>query len=338
MAEVAGQGTTFNLLNYTGELINVTPQDTPFLTSISGLSAENFIGTLAGAVPESAVLFNWQTTDLRNAEAGRTVVEGAAAPAGTARTRSTVHNVLEIHHEALELSYTKQAATGQFATNGSAHPGAVHVGGGSPVGSEAAFQLRLHEAQIARDIETSFLSGVFVNPATNATARETRGILAAITTNVTVTTDDALTKTMILDLLQSVWTNGGISESGTAAIIVNGFQRRALTQIFITDGNYRETSRSVGGVSVDTIVTDFGELNVMLDRHMPADTVLVASLEQCRPHVLSIPGKGTGFFVEELAKTGASDKWQLYGEIGLEYGNERSHGKITGLDTDGVVI
>ena len=29
MGAVSGQGTTFNLLNYTGEIINVTPQDTP---------------------------------------------------------------------------------------------------------------------------------------------------------------------------------------------------------------------------------------------------------------------------------------------------------------------
>jgi hypothetical protein len=29
-----------------------------------------------------------------------------------------------------------------------------------------------------------------------------------------------------------------------------------------------------------------------------------------------------------LAKTGASEKVQVYGEIGLRYGNERKHGKI----------
>ena len=32
---------------------------------------------------------------------------------------------------------------------------------------------------------------------------------------------------------------------------------------------------------------------------------------------------------EPLAKTGASDDVQIYGEIGLEYGNEKAHGCLT---------
>ena len=33
--------------------------------------------------------------------------------------------------------------------------------------------------------------------------------------------------------------------------------------------------------------------------------------------------------MEPLAKTGASDKVQIYGEIGLKYGNERTHAVLT---------
>lgn len=86
----------------------------------------------------------------------------------------------------------------------------------------------------------------------------------------------------------------------------------------------------MGGVNVQTIETDFGKINIMLDRYMPVDTLAVVSLEQCKPRFLLIPGKGH-FFMEPLAKTGASTKYQLYGEIGLEYGNERAHGKITNV-------
>ena len=38
MAAVAGQGTTFNLPNYHGELFTVTPTETPFLSAIGGLA------------------------------------------------------------------------------------------------------------------------------------------------------------------------------------------------------------------------------------------------------------------------------------------------------------
>jgi hypothetical protein len=45
---------------------------------------------------------------------------------------------------------------------------------------------------------------------------------------------------------------------------------------------------------------------------------------------MDVPGRGH-FFVEPLAKTGAQEKVQLYGEIGLAYGAERHHGVLKNL-------
>ena len=139
-----------------------------------------------------------------------------------------------------------------------------------------------------------------------------------------------ITEATVLDLMQSVWSSGGIQEQQTAALMCNGTLKRKLTKIFITDKKYYEQSRNIAGVSVTSIETDFGMLNLMLNRHMPASKAQVVSLEQCAPRVLNIPEKGF-LFVEPLAKTGASNKSQIYGEIGLEYGNERAHGKIMGV-------
>ena len=51
-----------------------------------------------------------------------------------------------------------------------------------------------------------------------------------------------------------------------------------------------------------------------------------------QPDALVIGAGPAGLMAaEELAKTGASDKYQLYGEIGLEYGNERKHACIYNL-------
>lgn len=324
MPGITGQGTTFNLPNYVGELFRVSPEDTPFLSSIGGLT---------GGRPASGTVFTWSGYDLRNAENNRQRLEGAAAPTAEERSRFNVHNVVEIHQEVVETSYTKQAATGQFASTGSAHPNAVGVSGVNAIADEHSWQVAQALKQIARDVEATFITGTLHEPATNATARRTRGILEAITTNViTNGVATALTEAMVLDLMQDVWENGGIMESETATIMVNGWQKRQLSKIFITDKNYQEATRNVGGVSVQTIETDFGRINLMLNRHMPADQVLVVSLEQCAPRFLPIPGKGF-LFQEQLAKVGASDRTQIYGEIGLEYGNEKTHGKITGLTT-----
>ena len=144
----------------------------------------------------------------------------------------------------------------------------------------------------------------------------------------TTHTAKTLTADDVLDLAQMAWDNGGIRESETRTIVVNSDLKRALTRCFVTDAGYKEETRNVGGVNLQTIETDFGRFNIMLDAYMPKDKLLVLSLEQLAPRFLEIPGKGH-FFVEPLAKTGASDKVQIYGEIGLEYGDQKAHALLT---------
>lgn len=313
MAGIVGQGNTFNLPNFVGELFELTPSDTPFLSSIGGLS---------GGTATTSTEFEWQGYNLRDA-GQNTKKEGEDAPQGQGRVRSNVTNVVEIHQETIDVSYTKQGATGQFA--------GANIAGENPVKNELDFQTQAMIKQVARDVEYSFIRGTYHKPTDNTTARKTRGILEAIQTNViTNAVLTALTEDMVLDLMQKVWDNGGIKESETATLIVNSTLKRALSKIFITDKNYQEQTRNVAGVNVQTIETDFGKVNIMLNRYMPKSELAVVSLEMCEPTFLEIPGSGH-FFLESLAKTGASSKAQLYGEIGLRYGNERAHGKITNV-------
>ncbi|MER5769558.1 SU10 major capsid protein [Streptomyces sp. NPDC001985] len=398
MAGITGMGTTFNLPNYVGELFAITPEDTPFLSAIGGLT---------GGGMTTSQEFEWQTYDLRD-PGQRTKVEGASAPTAEERVRANVRNVVQIHQEKVSVSYTKQAAIGALSTPSSAPFRGVD--GSNPVNSELDWQVAQALKSMALDVNFSFLNGEYANPTTNATPRKTRGLLDAIVTNriakgVTVTgatsatdtitatahglidgdrivfrdTGDtttgiiagrvyvvrdsatntfkvattaggtaitlgtasglaftepwttALTTDHVSDLLQLAYDNGGISEQETATLLCNSVQKRRVTKAFASAyGQFHEQSRTVGGVNVTTIVTDFGTLNVMLDRHMPQDTLGVVSLEQCTPVFLNIPGKGT-FFEEDLAKTGAADEKQLYGEVGLKYGNERAHAVMNGL-------
>jgi len=324
MPGITGMITSFNTPNYVGELFGLTPTDTPLLSAIGGLT---------GGQSTDSTIFTWQTYDLRAPDAARQRLEGADAPPPEARTRLNAFNVVEIHQEALSISYTRQAATGQFAATGSAVPTSAGVTGTNPVGDELTWQSQRALEQIARDIEQTFISGTYAQPVDNATPRRTRGLLQAIATNVITNTNPAaLTEAMILDLLQMVWTNGGITVSETATLICGAVQKRKLTKIFITDKGYEERTRNVAGVNLQTIECDFGRLNIMLNRYMPADQIAVSSLDELAPVFLRVPGRGF-LFAEPLAKTGASDKFQIYGEVGLRYGNERSHGKITNLTT-----
>lgn len=324
MPGITGTLTTFNSPNYVGELFGITPTDTPLLSAIGGLT---------GGLSTDATIFTWQTYDLRDPDNARQRLEGADAPQPEARVRQNAFNVVEIHQEALDITYTREAATGQYATTGSAVSTSAAIAGASPVTDELSWQTMRQLEQIARDIEVSFIAGTFAQPTDNTAPRKTRGLLQAIQTNVIANaTATALTSEMLIDLLQMTWENGGITVSETATIICNAHQKRILTQQFINNFQYREQSRNVGGVNLQTIETDFGTLNIMLNRYMPSDTLVVASLDELAPVFLRIPNRGF-LFTEQLARTGASDKYQIYGEVGLQYGNERAHGKITGLTT-----
>lgn len=392
MAGITGLGDNWDLPNYHGVLYQLTPSDTPFFSAIGGLAS--------GGGGTADIQFEWQTYDLR-APAQPDVVEGANAPTAQERVRAAVTNVVQIHHDAIDVAYSKIAATQRASGLAS---------GTNPVTNEVNWQVEQMLKQMARDIEYSFLNGSYQLPTDNTTSRKTRGLLSAVSTNsfsygtasatdltATASTDvinetstgrsngDAIvfvqatgaagitvgqvyyvvgkstnsfkisltkggaavditsngtaigyttltdvTKAHIDDLLQSAYDNGGLQESSTATLIVNSTLKRGISEAYSTAGQTPPDSRTVGGVAVDTIVTDFGVLNVMLDRYMPKETVLVASLEQCMPVFLDIPGKGH-FFAEPLAKIGSSDRVQLYGEVGLAYGNEAAHAKATGL-------
>ena len=324
MAGIVGQGDTFGLPNFVGELFLVSPSDTPFLTAIGGLTGGESI---------QAKLFEWETYDLRvpgatgdggtyTAVAGRQAVEGANAPDAQARVRAYAHNVVEIHQEAVEVSYTKQAAIGQLSPS-------VLAQGTNPVTDEMGFQVKASLLQIARDLEYNFLNGVIAEPATNATPRKTNGLINAITTNVVDLSAGDLTVAAFLDAMQLAWENGGLQEGETRTAILNATLKRAVTTLFIKDQNFRQMDRNVGGVNLTTIETDFGDLNLLLDRYMPVDKVVLASLEDISPVFLLIPGKGF-LFAEPLAKNGSADRTQIYGEVGLKYGNEKKHAKIVG--------
>jgi hypothetical protein len=313
MPGIVGMGTTFNLPNFVGDLFSISPEDTPLLSAIGGLT---------GGRPAVDKTFEWEFYDLRDADPNRQRVEGADAPVAAERIRGNDSNVVEVHQEAIELSYTKLAvsARGGYATS---------FRGTSPVADEMAWQTDIAIKQIARDIEAGFIVGQYSKPSDNTAPRKTRGLLEAIVTNVIDLSGGTPDVEDINDLFQLAYDNGGILEGETRTLLVGSSMKRLLTKLFIRDvgqGFYQQ-SRSVGGVSLATIETDFGTASIMVDRYMPADTIVAASLEELAPRILQIPGKGF-LFVEPLAKTGAADRSQIYGEVGLEYGNERKHAKI----------
>lgn len=320
MPGITGMGTTFDLPNFVGDLFNISPEETPFLSAIGGLT---------GGLPAYDVRFEWQFYDLRDPSASRQRLEGAAAPTAENRVRQNAMNVVEIHQEAASVSYTRQAVMnrGNFGTLGR---------GASPVADELRWQVDQQLKEIARDVELGFIVGSYAYPSDNATPRKTRGLLEAIATNVKDMAGGVPDKDDINELFQIGYVHGGFAEGETRTLLVGPAMKRHLTQLFLavgsTEGVMQPPTRNVGGVSLTTIETDFGTANLMTNRYVPDGTIIAVSLEECAPRILEVPGKGF-LFVEPLGTTGSSSDVQVYGEIGLQYGNERKHAKLVDATT-----
>ena len=168
MSGISGIGTTFGLPNYHGELFAITPTDTPLMAMSGGLTG-------GGSVTDTIV--EWQSSDLRDPEI-RPRLEGGPAPAAEARVRANITNRVQIFHEKVETSYTKQAATGRYATANGGTP--------NPVVNEHSWQVMESLKQIARDVNYSMWNAVRNDPADNTTARQMAGLLSVLASNAQV--------------------------------------------------------------------------------------------------------------------------------------------------------
>lgn len=313
------QGTTFTLPNYTGVLFELGKMTTKFLSAIGGVQ---------GVRPTADVAFGITTFDAGGNTANGNNQEGQTAPDGTQVARSGLGNVVEIFHEAVEISYTKQAAQGQLnLISGKAITGAPNAG------PELPWQVQQKLKKIARMVNYQFINGTYAFPADNVTPRKTRGLLSAITTNATAADGgggaaDTLDVNYLEGLVKDVFDGGGLEDELSATILVNSAQKIAIDRLY----GKAPDSVTIGGVTLERIYTPLGTFNIMIDRAMPQSQLALVSLNVVQPVGLVIPNKGI-LFEEPLAKTGAADKTQIYGELGLDHGPEEFHGKITNLVT-----
>ena len=303
----------FDTTNYVGELFLIGANKTPFLNMIGGLDG-------AGAKVSGSFKFPVAQPWALEAAAQPEISENGslAAPTTVTYNRDQVTNICQIYQRQVSVSYAKQSAVGELA--------GLSIEGNQPVRNEKDFQIEANLKQIALNVDYTFLNGDYQADANTSTAAKTRGILTATTTNAVAGGAAALDQTMIDELLRTMAGNGSIFDD--TVIFVNAFQKQKLTSIYA----YAPESRNVGGVAIDQIETDFAKLGVIWAPNMPAASLLVAEMSVCSPVFLPVPEKGYLFY-EELSRTGASEKGQLYGQIGLDYGPEEYHGKITDLAT-----
>lgn len=307
---------SFNVLNYSGLLYNKADTSTPFLNLISGnVKYTNSVEFVCGQYytsEEGVIPAISETASL-------------TAPDATFVTRSQLSNVTQIFMESVAISYAKQSnmatLSGVNIANQTANPQ-----------DELDFQVARKMEKVKRSIEKTFIQGEY-NKATNDTEiNKTRGMLEAITTNVVAAGGKGLDLWLLDEAVAGIKGNGGDIDNIYAFVNTNN-----LLQV---NGNAIEMGMPIGvakdteyGIQVRDVVLPIGAtIKLVLGAFIPEGTALIFNPKYIGPVEQPVPAKGN-FFLEELAKTGAGAKYQIFGQIGLDHGPEWYAAKITGLST-----
>lgn len=334
MAQYTGYVSSWDLPQLVGELYtaDIVPGaeevNPTFLTLIGGLNGAN-----ARQVPDMnftmTVEFDYPAA-AQPAISEATSVTTLPQPVNPLLTPSD--NTCQIYMEAVEETYMSRSTRGRLVTD-QLYPAGAPTEGWlsemSPANDFSAITRQITYAlqRIARNVNFTFLNGVYNKSTSKADAAKTRGLLTAITTNAIDASGAALSDDLVGQLMEAMVTNsGGRAFQSIPVLIMNAKQKRALSQIFV----FPPESRTVAGYNLRQLETDFGPVSVLYEPTIPNDTILFASMSLIKPVFNPVPGKGLLFY-EEKQKVGASEGGMIYGHIGLDYGPEWMHGKITGL-------
>lgn len=306
--------TSFEVLNYSGQLFNKGNTSTPFSTMIGGRAkntnsvefvvGQSYTGGSTGEQPEIS-----ETASL-------------TAPDASVVKRAQMTNVTQIFQETVGVSYGKMSNMGTLSGANIANQQA------NPI-SELDFQVAAKMEKIRGDMEYTFINGVYSKATTDATINKTRGMVTAITSNTVAMGSKPLSLWKIADGLKKIYENNAPVND-----LVLWCDATTLFQINADAANNGLTivpaAREVNGIALSSVITPLGVVYLHLGSYIPKGTALLTNMNVIAPVFQPVPGKGN-FFLEPLAKVGAGEKYQIFGQVGLDHGPEWYHCKFTGI-------
>lgn len=308
--------TSFGVLNYSGMLFNKGNTRTP-LSSIIGGRAKitNHVEFVTGQ----------EYTTGGGSQPAISETASLTAPDASVVTRAQKTNVTQIFQESVGISYAKQSNMGTLS--------GLNVAGqqANPM-NELDFQVAAKMAKINADIEYTFINGTFNKATSDSEINKTRGLVTAITSNTTAMGSKPLGLWNIADMVKKIY--GANAPTDGLCLWCDAVTLFQINADAVQNGlTVVPAARNINGISLSSVVTPIGVVYLYLGEYLPAGTALLLNLSVLAPVFQPVPGKGN-FFLEALAKTGAGEKYQLFGQIGLDHGPEWYHGKFTGISTD----
>ena len=342
MAAISGANPIIaaNINNFTGELFKITPHRTPLLSASGGLTGGKAI---------NSTYFQFQTVDNAVVSSVTPGSEGGT-PNYNGRSRAAVQGVLEIFHEAVQITFTAQAAYGEIvpfdlASSYKNSIDKLSLEGTNPINDEMAAQLELVLELVAKKAEFQAFNGAF-SDGTSST-RQMRGLdehCSLSGGNIYFNdangdgsgADQKIHWDTVAGAMKKLYDAGAPLREPVLFIspqmlldlnkeLVNPTVSGALT------GGILPRDRNVGGVDIDTIVTPFGAMGLALSDYLPANKAFIVDMAYVTPIFLNVPGKGTVFIRDLDQGDNARMGKAVYMEMGYDFGPPQYHCEIADI-------
>lgn len=292
-------------------ITRIDPDETPIFSALKKESG-------------NGVFVEWQVQELAAASATNYQNEGADATYETPTATTRLGNYMQISQKDAQVSGTLDA---------------VDKAGRD---KEVAYQKVLKGLELRRDIEKYLHS----DTARSGSDPRKAGTLSSWITNVDdasgtsaatgdgsdvpdmAGTNRAMTLAQIDNAMQAAYTDGGqpnmlvVSPSKKAAFSDLNSGSVATNQI-----NYTAPREAAIVGSVSLYLSDFGQLDVVIDRFASDDRVYL--LDSDYASVCTLPNRN--FTVQEMAKTGDSEKFQIITEWTLKVSAPKAHAAVYDL-------
>ena len=273
-------------------IYNISPEETPFMSAIGKSSCDN-------------TYFEWQIDELADGE-DNFHIEGDDATAIAATEPLRVGNYTQISSKTVRSSGTAEAV--DFAGRKSTQ----------------AYQMAKRAKELKLDMEHMLLAlATAPTPGSSGAARKTGSVGAWITTNV-VAAAAAPDEADIKEMMEMCWEEG----AKPTILMCDGVIKQQISALSQSVSELRTAANDKSPAhvvaAVDIYVSDFGNLQIVPNRLMPAQTAYFLDYEYWDIAYLR------PFMTHDIARMGDSVAQQLLVEFGLRSKNEKANGKITG--------
>lgn len=288
-----------NSVDKSNFVVNVKPSDSPLFSMIGSSKATARI--------KENVQDEYADADENNA-----IPEGGTFQDDDITSRTVETNWMQIFSRVLNITGTQE-----------------EVGKYGGITSEISYQLKKKYTELANDVEKAIIQGSSATGSTTV-ARKLSGLIEKITTNTATAdvTNATWTGTsnanlvayekLFNDSFEQMWGTGQSADT----VLVGGKQKRRISDLSDKVQKNIDAQERTQIKVIELYQSDFGTVNIILDRYVPDDTILFLALDMIDISYLR------PFQHKKLAKTTDSTRIAIIGELTLDMKTEKAGGML----------